>query len=292
MSFPLVSVIIPVYNHAQYIVECLESIAVQDYNNIEVLLCDDGSSDNSFEVASEWIKNNTQIKASIVKQKNQGVCKTLNKLIDQANGKYIAPCASDDFLTVHSISERVEVLENTPDKLAVIGDAIVVDQDSNEVAPSAMISLYKAHYQRLLNDIAKELVFRWSVVGPTLLIRKDAYSQIGKYDESLLVEDREFYLRLLKSDSLIFHPATVAGYRIHTDNASRRSLEARFTILEQVAMSNVKHSKDFEGLQNFFLNTHFVDLFLLKLSKGKITFIILFLFRVFRYCAFTVLNKV
>ncbi len=89
-----------------------------------------------------------------------------------------------------------------------------------------MKSLFYADYKRLENNIVNELVLNWSVVGPTFLAKKSLYEKVGMYDENLLVEDREFYLRLLADNILGF----VANYRIHTSNISRRSKTAKWNI--------------------------------------------------------------
>tara|TARA_R110002049_G_scaffold282197_1_gene461996 strand:- start:813 stop:1700 length:888 start_codon:yes stop_codon:yes gene_type:complete len=283
---PLVSILIPVFNHSVYIEECLDSILNLDYPNIELVLCDDGSKDDSYEKVKNWLQKNKSIRAKLLTQKNQGVCKTLNRLIKESSGVYISICASDDFLTPKGIQQRVTALEKNPTKLAVIGDAKLVDQNSNIIAASAMKYLYKADYHQLRNDLASELVFQWSVVGPTLLIRREAYNQVGLYDENLVVEDREFYLRLLKCDGLIFIPEIVSGYRIHTGNASRKSKSAKLIVLKEVAISNCKHFKGFHGLKRLFLISHKIDLFILQGNKKYFSYEILFFYRAIRFVLF------
>ncbi|MEO3678874.1 glycosyltransferase [Rheinheimera sp. FR7-31] len=262
---PLVSILIPVYNHAQYIEECLNAIPGLSYPNIEVLICDDGSKDSSYIIAENWVKRNPQIRAKLFSQENQGVCKTLNRLISESSGQYITLCASDDVLAKDGIAQRVKLLEADSTKLACIGDATVINEHSVVTAQSAMKTLYSASYDLLQTDIVRELVLRWSVVGPTLLIRKSAYFNLGFYDSDLLVEDREFFLRLLSKESLLFYPCSVAAYRIHSNNASRKSYSSRLKILQQVAISNLKHYQSFNGFLRFFLMSHKVDMLFFRL---------------------------
>lgn len=263
---PLVSILIPVYNHAQYIEECLNAIPALNYPNIEVLICDDGSKDNSYAMAENWIQQHPEIKAKLFRQDNQGVCKTLNRLIRESSGEYITLCASDDVLAKDGIAQRVKLLEADSTKLACIGDAVVINELSFVTSQSAMKILYSASYDLLQTDIVRELVLRWSVVGPTLLIRKSAYFNLGFYDSELLVEDREFFLRLLSKDALIFYPYSVAAYRIHSNNSSRKSYSSRVKILQQIAISNLKHYQSFNGFLKFFLMSHKVDLLFFRLS--------------------------
>lgn len=262
-TLPLISVLVPVYNHEKYVVECLESIKNQTYENIEIVVCDDGSLDGSLEKVYSWARENTQVRVKVLSQNNQGVCKTLNRLVNESSGELIALCASDDMLLPGSIQERFSFLQGKPEIGAVVGDAILINERSEEVSSSAMKSLYRANFDRLQRNTERELVFNWSIVGPTLLIYRDMYSLVGMYDEDLKVEDRDFYLRCISVKKLGFYKISVAKYRIHTRNTSRKSFEARAFIWRQVAISNIKNSNSFNGLERFFLLSHRVDVFLL-----------------------------
>lgn len=288
---PLVSILIPVYNHAQYLDECLDAMLELDYPNIELLLCNDGSSDDSYTVAERWLAHHPSIPAKLFTQDNQGVCKTLNRLIRESSGEYITLCASDDILTPDSLTARVNYLEQHMSAKACIGDAYIINEHSEITSQSAMKTLYKADFHQLEADIVAELVLNWSVVGPTLLIRRSAYNTLGFYDESLLVEDREFYLRLLSDNSLVFLPLSVACYRVHQTNMSRRNIPSRLIVLEQVAKSNVKHCNKFKGGIRYFLASHNIDLFILSLSESKRRYYPLQIFRLLRKSLFGSLAK-
>ena len=129
----LVSVLIPLYNHEKYINECLNSIKNQTYDNLELIIINDGSSDNSEQVVKLWIENNKNLDITYISQENQGVTKTLNKMIGLAKGKYITLCASDDILTTESIEKRVDFLRNNSLLEACIGDANVIGTNSEFV---------------------------------------------------------------------------------------------------------------------------------------------------------------
>lgn len=282
MKNPLVSVIVPVYNHQQYIVECLDSILEQSYKNIEVIIIDDGSIDDSVKVINEYISDKQLNIFKLYTQSNQGVCKTLNRGVTLAKGDFITICASDDILVSDSISARLDYLVNNEDLLGVIGDALLIDSDSNIVDSSAMQKLYRANYNRLVHNIVYEQVLNWSVVGPTFMCKKCLYDVIGLYDEKLLVEDRDFYLRLLAINKLGFIEKSVAGYRIHLNNTSRKSIKSIANILNQVAISNINHAEKFKGILNIFLKSHKIDLYLLKGEFNYVRFYILFCVRAFR----------
>jgi glycosyltransferase involved in cell wall biosynthesis len=103
---PLISVVVISYNSAETIIETLDSICIQAFSDMEVLICDDGSNDATLEIALTWLKEHenlfmrTQLLTSLV---NQGICKNIAKGYAAARGKWIKPIAGDDVLTSHSI---------------------------------------------------------------------------------------------------------------------------------------------------------------------------------------------
>lgn len=282
-EFPLISVVVPVYNHADYVEECLNSLKAQDYPNIEILICDDGSTDGSVVVIKQWLLDNPSKNITFYEQKNKGVCVTLNKLIMLACGEYIALCASDDALTSNSLSARYDFLVNEG-KRAVISDSFTIDEHSNIVDNSSISQLYRGNLNRLSNDIVNECVYNWAIAGPVLLIKKSLYDSIGLYDVTLLTEDRDFYLRLLAGGHLTFINQPLAKYRVHSGNASRSGIKKRLLISKQVALSNIKNASLFFGAKNYFLMSHKLDLLLIKLlGRNNFCFIILSLYRASRY---------
>ncbi len=110
ISQPLVSIIVPSYNHARYINQCIESIYQQTYQYFELIVIDDGSKDNSKEVL---IDLHNKYEFTLVFQENQGVAYTLNRGIKEfAIGKYITFCASDDYWVIDKLEKQVVFMEN------------------------------------------------------------------------------------------------------------------------------------------------------------------------------------
>jgi glycosyltransferase involved in cell wall biosynthesis len=258
---PLVSVVVPAHNHAAFIEDCLDSIAQSSYPRLEILVMDDGSSDDTFARASSWIQQNAHrvANAELFRQTNQGVTRTLNTLIARASGEYITAIASDDGLLPDGITVRVSALGRHPEWLAVFADCTVVDETGQLEAQSALHSLYRAHVPALMDPhrIARELILRWSVPGPVLLLRRAAFcrgngSGVGPYDETLQVEDRDFYLRLLAINGLGFIPDSVAYYRLHQKN-SITSPALRLRILRDVVAAENRHVTTFTGLNRCLL---------------------------------------
>lgn len=259
MTFPLVSVVVPLYNHAQFIRQCLDSIAEDSYPNKEIIIIDDGSRDSSADIVRQWKLDNSQIQEdrfTFINRENRGLTKTLNELVGRSRGEMIAVLASDDYLLPGGIAARVEYLEQHSDKLAVFADCLLVDYDANLIEKSGLSDLYDGNKQHLSNPslISYEIVFNWCVPGPVFLARKAAYSIVGGYDENLAVEDWDFYLRLASRDLLGFIDYPVAAYRIRPEEVTRQIMlqphikfnEAMF----QTVSNNLPH---FSGLKKAYL---------------------------------------
>ena len=228
MPEPLVSVLIPLYNHEKYIETCLDSIASESYRNLELIVLDDGSRDTSLALAGAWIEAHRArfVRVELLSQANAGICRTANRLLAEAQGSYITFVASDDALQRDGIQARVAFLEQHPGTLAVFGDAEVMDEHGACLAASTIQDLHRGSRAALAHPgrIAKELILRWSIPGPVLLARRstwDPVDGVGPYDETLSLEDRDFYLRLLARKGLAFLDRSVARYRVHSQNVSR-----------------------------------------------------------------------
>ena len=243
---PFVSIAIPFYNHNHFIQQTLDSILQDTYANKEIIIINDGSPNPDDSNIISWIEMHSDaISVKYIKRENRGVTKTLNELITLAKGDYILFLASDDYLINNTIARRVEKLENNPQKLMLVSDAIVVDDDGKQLFESAMFEQRGAPKKNYFTDrgLKKEIIKRWSIVGPTGFISKKLFEIVGTYDESLMIEDWDFYLRVVAKDLLLFHDEKVAAYRWHANNISKdkKSEHKRNAELCQTMKQNIKH---------------------------------------------------
>jgi glycosyltransferase involved in cell wall biosynthesis len=251
---PLVSIIVPLYNHARYVEATLESFAREGHPNLEIVMIDDGSKDDSFAVARAWFDRHPTAFSNVIleRQENAGITKTLNRLVARTGGEFVTMVASDDLLLPGGIAARLAALEARPDWLAVFGDATVIDDHGIQTAPSALRRINRANLRALERDEfrAQELILRWSVPGPVLLYRRQTLDTVGGYDESMILEDRDFYLRLLAHQALGFLPRPVAAYRLHARNTIRLT-RVRRAVYDAVYRSEVNHLNAFrDGLRD------------------------------------------
>lgn len=243
-----VSVLIPLYNHAAYVEQCLDSVLAQGPKNIELLLIDDGSSDNGFDLALRWKERHGAAFKRIVfeKQMNAGITQTFDRLIRKSTGDYLAIVASDDVLMPDSIADRLAVLQE-PGILGVFGDAVPVDMDGKVIGKSAIGELGNPASRSALSDprtIHWELIFRWNVYGSVLLARREALiSADGKSVLNLEIfsEDMQLYYSLGSSGALRYLNKPVALYRIHAASASHST--ANLKKLQRNVYQSRKHAR-------------------------------------------------
>jgi glycosyltransferase involved in cell wall biosynthesis len=221
---PLVSVLVPLFNQAHFVSECLDSIAQSHYPNLEIVVINDASTDDSHDVVQRWREKNTRRPFKYLQHSvNCGVCKTLNDGLQIAEGEFIALLASDDVLLANGIRDRVTFLNEHPDKLAVFGDCHVIDILGAKMFESGILEY--AHMPKELLQIDElilyVLVFDWALPGPGFMARREMYRQVGFYDEELPIDDWDMYLRVAATGHLGFLPMFVAKYRVHPKSMVR-----------------------------------------------------------------------
>ncbi|WP_196140374.1 glycosyltransferase [Aliikangiella sp. G2MR2-5] len=234
MEFPLVTVGVALYNHQDYIVECLKSIVTQNYSNIELIVVDDGSKDNSYNVAKSYLEEQSFLdNYSIVTRPNKGMCETLNEIAHKAKGKYISFIGSDDFWMQDKISEQVEFLENNEDCTLVHSNSLKVDAQGKVLKP--------IDYSDKINSgsVYEALINRTGGINtPSHLYRTSIYEEVGYYDPNFRFEDTDFWLRLSRNHKVGFINKAHTYYRWHGDNLSDNKNALSFYYDELIRIYN------------------------------------------------------
>jgi glycosyltransferase involved in cell wall biosynthesis len=248
---PLVSILIPAYNHEHFVERCLDSVLEDPYPAKELVIIDDGSTDRTGQIIEAWLaKHGNALPTQFVRRKNKGIAATLNELAARARGVFLKPGASDDFLLAGGLDAQVRYLLAHPHKGAVIGDSIVVDGNGSRLHDSGMSGLHRADKRLYLSDrgICRAIITQWAVGGPVALIRKSALNGITRWREGLRIDDWDLFLRLAAADSLGFIDVAVCAYRIHATNVSKtRHRPTRISNLmesQQVALRRMNLFKE------------------------------------------------
>ncbi|MGH8158794.1 MAG: glycosyltransferase [Rhodanobacter sp.] len=223
VATPLVSILIPAFNHERFVQRCLDSVLEDPYPAKELVIIDDGSTDGTAERITEWVEaHRGRLPIQYVRRENKGIAATLNELAVRAHGIFLRPGASDDYLLPGGLEAQVRYLRAHPRKEAVIGDSVVVDQDGNKIHDSGMRDLHRASKDLYLSDegIRRGIISQFAIGGPVALIRKSAVETIDRWSEGLRIDDWDLFLRLAARDALGFIDVSVCAYRIHGTNLS------------------------------------------------------------------------
>ncbi|MGG3799025.1 glycosyltransferase [Metabacillus fastidiosus] len=223
---PLVSVIVPAYNHEKYVQNTLDSIINQTYSNIELIILNDGSSDNTHKIITAYAEKlkNRFTNYVYINKENEGVCKTLNKGLEISQGKYIIPFASDDYMFPERIEEQVHFLEENKEYGMVYTNGFDYNShdllgphcnyDIQNLFSSQMIFKYGDLFEYFLENV-------FSVPTPTVCIRRACYEEIGMYDENLIYEDPDMFLRISQKFKIGYIDKILTIHRIHGANAGK-----------------------------------------------------------------------
>lgn len=234
---PLVSVLIPAFNHERFVERCLDSVLEDPYPAKEIVVIDDGSSDATAARVLAWIgRHGGELPVRFRRRGNRGVAATLNELTTLARGEFLRLAASDDYLLPGGLEPQVRHLLAHAGKAAVIGDCIVVDGDGRLLHASGMEGLHRVDKRQYGSDpgIRRAVIAHWAVSGAVVLLRRSALQRIGGWTEGLHIEDWDLFLRLAAADALSFVDVRVCAYRVHGANLSRtRERERRLRHLEE-----------------------------------------------------------
>jgi len=186
---PKVSVIIPTYNRAEIVTEAIDSVLQQTYNNIEIIVVDDGSSDHTGEVLTARYGN----KIIYLPQQHKGV-PARNAGISISSGNYIAFLDSDDLWMPDKLEKQVNLLETLPEKVGMIFCGVYVQ----EISGSIVSTFYHPYMHK--GNILKNLVLSEGMASPSrVLIRKMCIERVGLFNESLRrSSDTELWMRIAR----------------------------------------------------------------------------------------------
>lgn len=258
MEQPLVSVICACYNQSKFVVESLESVKNQTYQNLEIVIWDDASEDDSVKKIDEWITSNPELNIQFIKNKeNLGICKSLNTAQNLTTGKYIQLLALDDILLPDKIVRHVEILENSNEnEVLVFTDAYLIN-DQSEIYQNRFIALHKNYLSLKSGNFFDDLLVKNFIPAMSILFKSSMLKAIGPWDENLVYEDYDMLLRLAKYHDFIFDKSTSVKYRIHENN-SHKKLSAKMKESKyKIYLKHINYNKEV----NAFLKSHLIITF-------------------------------
>lgn len=214
----LVSVIIPVYNGSNYLRDAIDSVLLQTYPNIEIIVVNDGSNDNGM---TEEVALGYGDRIRYFHKENGGVGSALNLGIEKMKGDYFSWLSHDDLYLPQKIDSQMRLLENYSNKtLIVTGGYTVVDELKNfqyDVNPLALFEREK------LEAFPLFALLRGAIHGCSILIHKSYFERVGMFRTDLpTTQDYEFFFRLLRGEKIIFQDGLYVLSRQHEEQGSKR----------------------------------------------------------------------
>lgn len=240
----LISVIIPAYNHENYIRDAVQSVIAQDYPNIELIVIDDGSKDNTWSILKSLEDRCSQRfdRVLFITRPNQGVIKTCRELIGHAQGEFVVILASDDLLKPDNVSCLYDFLSQHPDYVMAVGDNDIVDanqqyvrwnsQQDAGIGDEFMFNTFKEYYcshwqsfDFLSDDFGSYgQLLQGNHIPNGYMIRKSALDQVDAYNPAVPLEDWYLMLQLAKIGRFKFINRPLFSYRWHGANTAQNRL--------------------------------------------------------------------
>lgn len=275
---PLVSIIVPSYNHEEFVGECIESIINQDYKDIELIILNDGSKDNtaniirSYESACKERFN----RFIFIDKKNEGICKTLNRGIKESTGEYYCFMASDDFMLETCISQQINYFKNNESVERVFCNFYRYFYDINKKEIN-----YKEDpkWTKYMNS-QRERFYKENLLGNQLAVfgmyKKSVIDKVGIFDENLLFEDWDISLRILNSNiKLGYISKPLYSYRRHSNNISGNGnykfiLDGSLQIINKIEKDKTINFKNKEKIINRAKSNKYISFaYILKQSNNE-----------------------
>ncbi len=240
----LVSICIPVYNGAPFIKDTIEMVLQQDYDNMEILVSDNASTDNTV----EEIKKIKDPRVKLLQNTtNLGMGGNWNSLKAQAKGEYVIIVCADDFLFPNAIREKAKVLDENPDVSIVFSSTYVMNSRGWKLLKRRP---FKENKKLEKASVQKDLFVKYNFFAepPNNMMRKSAMDKAGDWDTELWYTiDWDYYLRLLNHGNAYYIDKPYAGFRISASSATGSSLDGNEKILndEKIFIEKHKDSKYF-----------------------------------------------
>lgn len=243
MESPLVSAIVLCYNHSRFVLDCLESVKAQQYPNLELIVNDDASRDDSVPVIAAWLAKQNIPHKFLRNETNRGICRSMNNALGQARGKYISGIAADDVWLPGKLINQVGMMERRSERVGVVySDALQMSEDGSVLESKFIESDGRsAYFESMPEGDVQVAIWRNNFIPPmTTLIRRECFDRVGLFDESLFAEDWDMWLRISQSYEFAYSSELSAKYRILRTSATRANFGR---LLDDMCRTCLKHLK-------------------------------------------------
>ncbi|MBN24195.1 MAG: glycosyl transferase [Alteromonadaceae bacterium] len=245
---PLISVVIPVYNAERYILKALRSVCEQSYQNLQIIVLDDGSTDRS----KELIESVEDERIYLVSRENRGLIATLNEGISLSSGDYIARMDADDICLANRFAKQLEYLQKQTN-VGVVFTGIEYINASGDIIRKKI-----SNETRKIESV--ELLFGCPVCHPTAMFNMNVLAKCDiKYDSDFnKTEDYELWTRLINITQIGILSEALFQYRIHSESITSKSSDEQRNTAVRAIMKNLSNldSQKLESSLGVIYNNH------------------------------------
>jgi len=219
-----VSVLVTTYNHAPYVEEALDSLRHQTCQDFEAIITDDASTDGTPDRIAGWLARTNVPYQFIQNPVNRGICANRNSSLARSTAPLVCSLSGDDAYTPDRLAVQVAAFGAQPkDVAAVFGDMMVVRADGTETGITYLNSKFGGDPPPEDAGVFASLLSNNWMPTPAVMVRRDAFDVVGSYDETLINEDYDMWLRLSRSFRFRYLPRVIHRYRILPDSLSHAS---------------------------------------------------------------------
>lgn len=223
---PLVSVIMPSYNHSRYLEEAIDSVLTQTVRDLELIIIDDGSTDDSRRIIERTAERDGRVRASF-HEANAGIARTMNEAAALASGKFIAQLASDDIWEPQKLERQLDVLHGD-DRLIVWSDGIVIDAEGRPTG-ALFTHMVKASNRRKSGNILDDLLIGNFILGSSRMMKRPATGMLRWNEELRYLNDYQYVVDLASRHAFHFVSEPLVRYRVHAATTVARDLFGYYT---------------------------------------------------------------
>lgn len=212
---PLVSILLLSMNHEKYLENCINSLALQTYKNIEIVFLDNASSDNTYQLAADLLRKSGIPHKTFRNEFSKNIASNLNFLLKQSKGKYISPLSSDDWFAPENLEKKISFLEANAGTGAIFSNGWFFDETDNQL---------RLHNSR---NFKRGRIYRDVMLKPDsifyvgMVYKREIFDEVGLWDENLLIEDIDLYVRLSLVRDIDFINEPLVFYRRSPKSISR-----------------------------------------------------------------------
>jgi glycosyltransferase involved in cell wall biosynthesis len=240
MDKNLVSVVIPTYNTSNFLIKAIQSVINQTYKNWELIIVDDGSTDQTRQIVEEFQKKDSRIKYFFQNNKGQGAARNLG--IKNANGVYIAFLDSDDEFFENKLERVMSYFVKDKNIAFIYSDASIIGDNLYQKRRSEVVTPYSG-------EIYKKLLFNNFITTSTVVVKKEVLQNCGLFDESDLLrnfEDYDLWLRIAKKYKIEYIPEVLTKYYFVPKITSWKKRRRAYKAMIYIYYKNLKIANAYE----------------------------------------------